>query len=77
MPTQLDRKLIYAIEQLGCGLRVARQQVAAIHKLSVLQLQLVEHIAEHSPQRVGELADELISHNQLSVTLSTALRQKG
>lgn len=57
--SELDRKLIAAVERLGRALRVARQHLATTHQLSVLQVQLVEHISENPSRRVGSLAEEL------------------
>jgi len=57
--SELDLKFIAAVERLGRALRVARQQIATTHKISLLQLQLVESLAGHGGRRVGELADEL------------------
>lgn len=56
---ELDRKFIAAIERLGRALRVARQQVATEHELSLLQVQIVELLVDGRPRRVGELASEL------------------
>ena len=57
--TELDRKLIAAVERLGRALRFARQQIATAHQLSVLQVQLVEQLQSKPSQRIGALADEL------------------
>ena len=57
--SELDRKVIAAVERLGRALRVARQQIATAHQLSVLQVQLIEHLHGHPPRRVGALAAEL------------------
>lgn len=55
---ELDRKYVAAIERLGRALRVARQQLATNHKVSLLQLQLIERLADGRPRRIGALADE-------------------
>jgi len=57
--SELDRKFIAAVERLGRALRVARQQIATTHQVSLLQLQLVELLAAVGSRRVGELASEL------------------
>jgi DNA-binding MarR family transcriptional regulator len=56
---ELDRKLLAAAERLGRALRAARQQLATRHQLSLLQVQLLEILADRNPRRVGELAAEL------------------
>lgn len=56
---ELDRKFIAAIERLSWALRVARQRIATTHKLSILQLRIVEVLVDGRPRRVGELANEL------------------
>ena len=69
-PQPLERRFITAVERLGRALRVVRQDVATKYHLSVLQLLLIEHIAEHRPFRVGALAHEL---NVTQPTVSDAL----
>lgn len=56
---ELDRKFIAAIERLSRALRVARQQIATKHRLSTLQLGILEVLSDDRPRRAGELADEL------------------
>lgn len=56
---ELDRRFIAAIERLGRALRLARQQIATTHKLSILQLRIIEVLFDGRPRRVGELANEL------------------
>lgn len=56
---ELDRKLFAATERLGRALRSARQHLATRHRLSVLQLQILEQLADRRARRVGELAAEL------------------
>lgn len=55
----LDRKFIAAVDRLGRALRVARQQVATRHQVSLLQLQVLDHLSALGPRRVGFLAREL------------------
>jgi len=56
---ELDRKFISAIERLSRALRVARQQIATNHQLSILQLRILEVLSDDRPRRAGELANEL------------------
>lgn len=56
---ELDRKFIASIERLGRALRVARQAVATELHISLLQLQIIEHLEALGPRRVGLLANEL------------------
>jgi DNA-binding MarR family transcriptional regulator len=56
---ELDRKFIAAIERLGRALRVARQQIATNHQISILQLRIIELLSDGRARRVGELANEL------------------
>lgn len=74
---ELDRKLLVAVERLGRALRAARQQLASRHRLSLLQLLIVEHLADGRPRRVGELAAELdVTQPTVSEALGT-LQNKG
>lgn len=57
--SELDRKFIAAIERLGRALRVARQGVATEFRVSLLQLQIIEHLDALGPRRPGLLATEL------------------
>lgn len=57
--SELDRKFLAAVERLGRALRVARQQIATSHEISVLQMQILEHLADGQPRRVGDIAAEL------------------
>ncbi len=57
--SELDRKFIAATERLGRALRVARQAVATELQISLLQLQIIEHLDTLGPRRVGLLAAEL------------------
>lgn len=76
-PTPLDRKLLAATERLGRALRAARQQLATRHHLSLLQLQIVEQLADERLRRIGDLAAELdVSQPTVSDALG-ALEQKG
>ncbi len=75
--SELDRKLIAAIERLGRALRVARQAVATEFHISLLQLQILEHLEALGPRRVGLLANELdVTAPTVSDAL-TALHDKG
>jgi len=74
---ELDRKFIAAAERLGRALRFARQQIATTHKISLLQLQVIELLAVVGSRRVGELASELdVTQPTVSDALA-ALEQKG
>ena len=76
-PAELDRKLLAAVERLGRALRVVRQQVATRHQLSLLQVHLLELLADRRPRRVGELAAELdVSQPTVSEAVAT-LQGKG
>ena len=57
--SELDRKFIAAVERLGRALRVARQDIATELQISLLQLQIIEHLDTLGPRRVGLLATEL------------------
>lgn len=54
--SDLDRKLLAAVERLSRAMRFARQQLATTHGLSVLQIQLVELLFDKPGSRVGDLA---------------------
>jgi DNA-binding MarR family transcriptional regulator len=74
---ELDRKLLAATERLGRALRAARQHLATRHRVSLLQLQVLELLADQRPRRVGELAAELdVSQPTTSDALAT-LSTKG
>jgi len=74
---QLDRKLLAAVERLGRAIRVVRQHVATRHQLSLLQVHLLELLADRRPRRVGELAAELdVSQPTVSEAVAT-LESKG
>jgi len=73
---ELDRKYIAAVERLGRALRVARQHLATDHGISLLQLQLIERLADGQPRRIGALASELdVTQPTISDAL-TALETK-
>lgn len=75
--SELDRKLIAAIERLGRALRVARQAVATQFHISLLQLQIIEHLDALGPRRGGLLANELdVTPPTVSDAL-TSLNDKG
>ncbi len=57
--SELDRKLLAAIERLGRALRGARQKIATEHGLSQLGVQILELLNDGRVRRVGDLADEL------------------
>lgn len=57
--SDLDRKVLAAVERLGRALRAARQEVATRHEVSLLGLSVVETLADGRPRRVGDLAAEL------------------
>ncbi len=73
----LDQKVVAAVDRLGRALRLARQDVATKLGLSVLQLQLVEHLDVLGTRRVGQLAKEFdVSQPTISDALSN-LEGKG
>jgi DNA-binding MarR family transcriptional regulator len=75
--SELDRKFIAAIERLGRARRVARQAVATEFHISLLQLQIVEHLDTLSSRRLGLLAAELdVTQPTISDAIS-ALYDKG
>jgi DNA-binding MarR family transcriptional regulator len=75
--SELDRKLLAAVERLGRALRAARQHLATRHRLSLLQIHLLEQLADRRARRVGELAAELdISQPTASDAIAT-LHDKG
>ena len=57
--SDLDRKVLAAVERLGRALRAARQEVATRHEVSLLGLSVIETLANGRPRRVGDLAAEL------------------
>lgn len=57
--SDLDRKVLAAVERLGRALRAARQEVATRHEVSLLGLSVIETLASGRPRRVGDLAAEL------------------
>ncbi len=76
-PADLHRRFLSGVGRLGRALRAAHQQVATEHRLSPLQVQLVEHIGSHEPQRVGALAMEFdVTQPTISDALG-ALETKG
>lgn len=75
--TELNRKLLAATERLGRALRAARQHLATRHRVSLLQLQVLELLADQRPRRVGDVAAELdVSQPTTSDALAT-LHTKG
>lgn len=74
---ELDRKLLAATERLGRALRAARQHLATRHRLSLLQLQILEQLADDRPRRVGELAAELDISQPTTSDALDALADKG
>lgn len=73
----LDRKLLAATERLGRALRAARQHLATRHRLSLLQLQILELLADRRARRVGELAAELDVTQPTTSAALDALHAKG
>lgn len=74
---ELDRKFIAATERLGRALRVARQAVATELRISLLQLQIVEHLDSLTSMRLGLLASELdVTQPTISDAISV-LHDKG
>lgn len=57
--SDLDRKVLAAVERLGRALRAARQDVATRHEVSLLGLSVIETLADERPRRVGDLSAEL------------------
>lgn len=74
---QLDRKLLAAVERLARGIRVARQEIATDHNLSLLQLQVLEELHAGGGRRIGEIAAELyVTQPTVSDAIAT-LEKKG
>ncbi|MEZ5246036.1 MAG: MarR family winged helix-turn-helix transcriptional regulator [Acidimicrobiales bacterium] len=70
--TDLDRKVLAAVERLGRALRAARQHAATRHALSALGLSVLEILADDRARRVGDLAAELdVSQPTVSDALAT------
>ena len=70
--TDLDRKVLAAVERLGRALRAARQEVATRHELSLLGLSVIETLSDGRPRRVGDLAAELdVSQPTVSDAVTT------
>lgn len=57
--SDLDHKVLAAVERLGRALRAARQEVATRHEVSLLGLSVIETLADGRARRVGDLAAEL------------------
>ncbi len=74
---ELDQKLIAAVDRLGRALRVVRQEVATELQVSLLQLQIIEHIDRLGPRRVGLLASELDVTPPTVSDAVAVLRRKG
>ncbi len=71
-PTDVDRKLLVAVERLGRALRAGRQRAATRHGLSLLGVSMLEALADGRARRVGDLAAELdISQPTASDALAT------
>ncbi len=75
--SDVDRKLLAAAERLGRALRAGRQQAATRHRLSVLQLQVLEVLADGTPRRVGTLAAELEVTQPTASDAVASLQEKG
>lgn len=73
----LDRKLLAATERLGRALRAGRQHLATRHRLTLLQLQILEQLADRRARRVGELAAELDITQPTTSDALDALHAKG
>ena len=57
--TDVDRKLLDAIERLGRALRAARQRMATDLGLTTLQIEILDRLDHLGPLPVGQLAREL------------------
>ncbi len=75
--SELDQKFIAAVDRLGRALRVARQEVATGLQVSLLQLQILEHLLRLGPRRVGLLAAELDVTPPTVSDAIAALQNKG
>lgn len=75
--SELDQKFIAAVDRLGRALRVARQEVATGLQVSLLQLQILEHLLRLGPRRVGLLAAELDVTPPTVSDAIAALQSKG
>ncbi len=70
--TELERRLLVAVERLGRALRAGRQQAATRHGLSQLGVSALEALTKSNARRVGDLAAELdISQPTASDALAT------
>lgn len=76
-PGPLDLRLVDAVDRLSRALRIARQDIATKHGLSLLQLQLLEHLAPRHIKRVGELARDFGVTQPTASDALTALEGKG
>ncbi|MEK7423389.1 MAG: MarR family winged helix-turn-helix transcriptional regulator, partial [Actinomycetota bacterium] len=75
--SDLDRKVLAAVERLGRALRAARQEVATRHEVSLLGLSVIETLANCRPRRVGDLAAELDVSQPTVSDAVTALDKRG
>ncbi|TPW15876.1 MAG: regulatory protein MarR [Acidimicrobiaceae bacterium] len=75
--SDLDRKVLAAVERLGRALRAARQEVATRHEVSLLGLSVIETLANGRPRRVGDLAAELDVSQPTVSDAVTALDKRG
>ncbi|MEZ5383475.1 MAG: MarR family winged helix-turn-helix transcriptional regulator [Microthrixaceae bacterium] len=73
----LDRKFLAAVERLGRAVRVARQEVATTHGVSLLGLSVIERLADADALRVGQLAAELAVTQPTTSDAVAALVDKG
>jgi DNA-binding MarR family transcriptional regulator len=78
-PTDVDAKLVAALERVGQALRVQMWDTAKQHGLSPTQLQVLLRLASDPParRRIGVLAGELdVTHPTVSDAVAV-LRRKG
>jgi hypothetical protein len=74
--SDLDRKVLAAVERLGRALGAARQLQATRHELSLLGLSVVETLADGRTRRIGDLAAELdVSQPTVSDATTTLARR--
>ena len=73
----LDRKFLAAVERLGRAVRVARQEVATTHGVSLLGLSVIERLADADALRVGQLAADLAVTQPTMSDAIAALVDKG
>ena len=75
--TSIDRRLLAACERLGRALRVVKQQTATRHRVTPLQVDVLEVLAARRGLRIGEIAAELDVTQPTVSDATNALAGKG